>query len=116
VSTAVMMGVNAAQNHYLNHTQWKQLADKLKTCATEAECNQVRKEFAELSAKQDAAMREACKDLSSPACRTKIAEAQVGSMTQKDLVMSGLLPDYYLGGSDYNANANLYAKKGLYAV
>jgi hypothetical protein len=37
-------------------------------------------------------------------------------MTQKDLVMSGLLPDYYLGGSDYNANANLYAKKGLYAV
>jgi hypothetical protein len=116
VSTAVMTGVNAAQNNYLNHTQWKQLSDRLKSCKTETECNQVRKEFVELSAKQDAAMREACKDLSSPACRTKIAEAQVGSMTQKDLVMSGLLPDYYLGGSDYNANANLYAKKGLYAV
>ena len=114
VSTAVMMGVNAAQNNYLNHTQWKQLADKLKTCATEAECNQVRKEFAELSAKQDAAMREACKDLSSPACRTKIAEAQVGSMTQKDLLIKGVLPEsYWSTANDLNAVANGFAKQAF---
>ena len=114
VSTAVMTGVNAAQNNYLNHTQWKELSDKLKTCATEAECNQVRKEFAELSAKQDAAMREACKDLSSPTCRTKIAEAQVGSMTQKDLLIKGVLPEsYWSTANDLNAVANGFAKQAF---
>jgi filamentous hemagglutinin len=111
--TGGMTGKNAVAENYLNNTQWKQLSDRLKSCTTEAECAQVRKEFVELHAKQDAALREACKDLNSHACRTKIAEAQVGSMTQKDLVMSGLLPDYYLGGSDWNANANRYAKQAF---
>jgi hypothetical protein len=113
--TGGMTGRNAVAENYLNNTQWKQLSDRLKSCTTvgEAECAQVRKEFVELHAKQDAALREACKDLDSQACRTKIAEAQVGSMTQKDLVMSGLLPDYYLGGSDWNANANRYAKQAF---
>ncbi len=111
--TGGMTGRNAVAENYLNNTQWKQLSDRLDTCKTDAECAQVRKEFVELHAKQDAALREACKDLNSQACRTKIAEAREGSKTQQDLVLKGLLPDYYLWGSDWNANANLYAKNAF---
>ncbi len=60
-------------------------------------------------------MREACKDLSSAACRTHINTALAGSRTQTDLVLSGQLPDRYLGGSDLNASARLTAINALKA-
>jgi filamentous hemagglutinin family protein len=110
VSTAVMTGVNAAQNNYLNHTQWKQLADKLKTCTPGPDCDAAVKEYAALSGKQDKELADACRDINSPLCRVKISESQVGTLTQKDLVASGALPANYLGGADFNANANRYAK------
>ena len=110
VSTAVMTGVNAAQNNYLNHTQWKQLADRLKTCTPGPDCDAAVKEYAALSGKQDKELADACRDINSPLCRAKISESQVGTLTQKDLVANGALPANYLGGADFNANANRYAK------
>ena len=108
-----MTGVNAAENNYLNHTQWKQLTEKLKTCTPGADCDAVVKAYTALSAKQDAALAAACQDLSSAACRARIGEAVQGTQTQQELAAAGKLPANYLAGADYNANANLYAKKAF---
>lgn len=114
-ATGTATASNAVANNYLNHTQWKLLADKLNSCSTEAECTQLRKEFADLSAQQDRAMQEACKDLSSAACKSHVASALEGTKTQINLAQTGALPASYLAGSDLNANANLTAKNMLVA-
>lgn len=114
-ATGTATASNAVANNYLNHTQWKLLADKLNSCSTEAECTQLRKEFTDLSAQQDRAMQEACKDLSSAACKSHVASALEGTKTQINLAQTGALPASYLAGSDLNANANLTAKNMLVA-
>ena len=114
-ATGTATASNAVANNYLNHTQWKLLADKLNSCSTETECTQLRKEFTDLSAQQDRAMQEACKDLSSAACKSHVASALEGTKTQINLAQTGALPASYLAGSDLNANANLTAKNMLVA-
>jgi A nuclease family of the HNH/ENDO VII superfamily with conserved AHH/Possible hemagglutinin (DUF637)/Pre-toxin domain with VENN motif len=114
-ATGTATASNAVANNYLNHTQWKLLADKLNSCSTEAECTQLRKEFTDLSAQQDRAMQESCKDLSSAACKSHVASALEGTKTQINLAQTGALPASYLAGSDLNASANLTAKNMLVA-
>ena len=119
VNVAAATGGNAAANNYLKHTQWAQLADKLQSCRNEAECTQARKEFADLSAKQDAELRKACEDINSTACRSQLAEVQAGTLAQFKLASTlnanqeNVLPAQYLGGSDFNASANLLARKAV---
>jgi filamentous hemagglutinin family protein len=115
VNTAATAGANAAENNYLKHSQWTKLAEKLNSCQSEAECAAVRKEFAALSAKQDAELNKACEDINSAACRSQLAEVQAGTLKQKELANVGKLPDYYLAGSDLNASANLISKKAILA-
>ncbi|WP_171816062.1 DUF637 domain-containing protein, partial [Serpentinimonas barnesii] len=115
VNTAATTGANAALHNYLSHAQWAEFAKRLEACKTEAECDQVRKAFFDLSRGQNAAMRQACKDLSSAACRTHIQTALAGSQTQMQLVLGGSLPEQYLGGSDLNASARLTALNALRA-
>jgi filamentous hemagglutinin len=105
----------ATVNNYLSHAQWKELSEKLENCKSTAECEQVRKEYADLSAKQDAEMRNACKDISSAACRQHLEIAAKGSQTQEELVKAGALPDAYLGGNDLNAQARRTAINALSA-
>jgi filamentous hemagglutinin family protein len=119
VNAAAATGGNAAANNYLKHTQWAQLADKLQSCKSEAECTQVRKEFADLSAKQDAELRKACEDINSSACRTLLSDVQAGTLAQFKLASTlnvnqeNVLPAQYLGGSDFNASANLLVRKAV---
>jgi hypothetical protein len=115
VNIAATAGANAAENNYLKHAQWAELADRLKSCKSGAECTSVRKEFAALSAKQDAELNKACEDINSSACRSQLAEVQAGTLKQKELAKAGKLPDYYLAGSDLNASANLITKKVVLA-
>jgi hypothetical protein len=115
VNTAATAGANAAENNYLKHSQWTKLAEKLNSCQSEAECAAVRKEFAALSAKQDAELNRACEVINSAACRSQLAEVQAGTLKQKELANAEKLPDYYLAGSDLNASANLISKKAILA-
>jgi filamentous hemagglutinin len=117
VNVAAATGGNAAANNYLKHSQWAQLADKLQSCMSEVECTQVRKEFADLSVKQDAELRKACEDINSTTCRSQLAEVQAGTLAQFKLASTlnanqeNVLPAQYLGGSDLNASANLLVRK-----
>ncbi|MEK9952910.1 MAG: DUF637 domain-containing protein, partial [Curvibacter sp.] len=114
VNVAAATGGNAAANNYLKHTQWAQLADKLQSCKSEAECTQVRKEFADLSAKQDKELNAACQNINSSACRTLLSEAQAGTQAHLKLASAGLLPDqYFAPANDLNASANLITRKAV---
>jgi len=114
VNVAAATGGNAAANNYLNHTQWNQLVKKLQSCNSEAECTQVRKEFSELSAKQDKELNAACQNINSSACRTLLSEAQAGTQAHLKLASAGLLPDqYFAPANDLNASANLITRKAV---
>jgi len=115
VALGASVALTGTTENYLKHAQWTQLADRLKSCKSEAECTAVRKEFAALSAKQDAELNKACEDINSTACRSQLAEVQAGTLKQKELALAGKLPDYYLAGSDLNASANLITRKAVLA-
>ena len=108
-------GFNEVANNYLNHQQWQSLSSKLKACKTPGECDQVTKAFVALSAKQDAAMLQACQDTTSAACRAHFAAALEGSRTQMDLVIAGNLPANYAAGADLNAQATRLARNVIMA-
>jgi hypothetical protein len=117
-NTGTATATNAVTNNYLNHTQWKLLADKLSSCSSEAECTKLRKEFAELSGQQDKALKAACdSNIDSPACRAMISDAAQGTATQIKLVQDGIngvkLPESYLAGGDFNASFRLYQAKAI---
>ncbi|MDA7416442.1 DUF637 domain-containing protein [Xenophilus arseniciresistens] len=70
INLGAQAGANAAANNYLNHDQWAQLAERLRTCTPGADCDRVVQEFRALSESQDAAMRQACQIPTSPALVT----------------------------------------------
>ena len=75
----------------------------------------MRKAFIALSAKQDAAMRQACEDTNSAACRGHVAAALEGSGAQMELVAAGNLPANYCAGADLNAQATRLARNVIAA-
>jgi Spy/CpxP family protein refolding chaperone len=88
VNTAVMTGVNAAENNYLKHTQVAQLADKLKICGTDANCkNGAMDEAYRQSAANDSALLN-CKATNN--CDQLKADYRQGMQAIVNLMDSGL--------------------------
>jgi hypothetical protein len=88
VSTAVMTGVNAAQNNYLKHTQVALLADKLKACGGDANCkNNAMDEAYRQSSANDVALLN-CKATNN--CEQLKAEYRQGMQAIVNLMDSGL--------------------------
>ena len=106
--------INEVANNYLTSAQWNKLAEEIKGCGGNAACeNGVRDRYLALSGKQDEELRQACKDQSSDACRSKLNDALTGTVTQHSLVKDGALSNSYLAPLDLNANAMLVAKQVL---
>ena len=79
--------INEVANNYLTSAQWNKLAEEIKGCGGNAACeNGVRDRYLALSGKQDEELRQACKDQSSDACRSKLNDALTGTVTQHRLV------------------------------
>lgn len=113
---------NEITNNYLTSKQWQDLADKLGACAkkrdgcSSAEEAKIRQEFQAISNKQDAELKAACVDLSSPNCRSLLAVANAGTAKQLELGQQYAntrigLPAYYLSGSDFNTTIPLLQSK-----
>ena len=112
IHLAGQAGANAAANNYLSHDQWANLAHELAACqqnaCTPAEERALQARYQQISSSQDQAMLAACES-GSPHCVALLKEALKGAATQKELVLSGKLPDYYWGGSDLSGTAKLLA-------
>ncbi|MDA7416440.1 DUF637 domain-containing protein [Xenophilus arseniciresistens] len=117
INLGAQAGANAAANNYLNHDQWKQLANRLADCRSKptgcsaSEEQQLRTEFQRTSDEQDRALRAACASAGSQLCRTLLDEANLGTQAQLQLAASGHIPNYYLAGSDFNNNVRLVQQR-----
>jgi hypothetical protein len=89
-------------NNYLSHRQWQDLRTALDACkAKNTDCAPVVNAYRILNRANDAALLEACRDPSSPACTTRTNEA-LGGRGQQDTLG---IPDSVLGaGSQGNSN------------
>ncbi len=98
VATASMTGVNAAQNNYLNHTQWKEFSDKLSSCKGETGCEgKVRQDYVQLSKLQDAELATCDKRGDCATLKTDVVQGREAMLA---LVNQGKLPDAYAGALD----------------
>ena len=98
VNTAVMTGVNAAENNYLNHTQWKEFTDKLTACKGDSGCEgRIRQDYVQLSKLQDAELA-TCNKRGD--CATLKNDVMQGRDAMLTLVNTGKLPDAYAGVMD----------------
>ncbi|MDL9998624.1 hypothetical protein QTI24_08440 [Variovorax sp. J22P240] len=112
INLAGQAGANAAANNYLSHDQWTKLADDLAACQRDgcspAQERALRARYLEISNTQDKALLTACQ-AGSPQCKTLLTAALEGAATQQNLIVSGKLPDYHWGGSDFSGTAKLLA-------
>jgi len=116
-NTGANVATNATVNNFLKHDQWQALSDKLAACqqkqggCSSADEKALRDEYQRISTEQDQQLKAACASLGSSECRSMLSDAQFGTATQQALVLAGSLPEYYWGGSDFNASVNLVQKR-----
>ncbi|MDO8769378.1 MAG: hemagglutinin repeat-containing protein [Burkholderiaceae bacterium] len=89
--------LNEAANNYLSHQQWSEFSRKLASCKTDAECQQIKREYAELSQKQDALL--ATCDARGD-CLVHMNAVKSGADKRIDLIRVGELPIAYAGAYD----------------
>jgi hypothetical protein len=86
INLAANAGGNAAQNNFLNHTQWADLKKKLDACKSDGtDCTGVIAAYRRLNIENDNYLEAACKTPSSPACMNLVSQAVAAKDDQINL-------------------------------